>query len=165
MKTLLLYLMVSCLTSSLLAGATTLKGGVATWSPGQHWQVPAETEDHWYRIPAWLAGTWHTEEGQSYKDPNYRILTGAETARFETTYGHQIDKFGSIWHVFRLPLTKDIELANGHRHLVTTMYEIVDTQPNEVYLIYRATSVSEKDATIYDTSVIDVVGKQRRIDD
>ena len=77
----------------------------------------------WYRIPNWLAGSWH----QSYEfvlkstnpilDPPGRILL----SECDYNFGIQIDKYSNIWDTIMLPIFTEINAHNEASEVVKCM--------------------------------------------
>lgn len=66
----------------------------------------------WFMIPKWMAGAWQKQGDLtvSYRD----LRTGRFTSMsawtpniMKTTWGHQVDRMGNVWHADILPLEKD----------------------------------------------------------
>ncbi|CAN5654805.1 hypothetical protein BH10CYA1_BH10CYA1_15360 [soil metagenome] len=74
-------------------------------------QAPA---NKWYRIPDWLAGTWHKDSQTDYYRYNFKTnatdtTTRTEPAKATGTWGTQRDDKGTIWQFDPAPFTATVD--------------------------------------------------------
>jgi len=92
----------------------------------------------WYWIPSWLAGVWHRE---TVTDLNEDGSQNTHTERADHLWGHQSDRFGTIWHHHCEPYTQIVEQDD-----ITYSKTIVSLQPivmsgSEVRMHYKDLTV------------------------
>jgi hypothetical protein len=88
--------------------------------PGSHFHETdaiapsAFSRNHWFRIPNWLAGTWHYDLRTT--DYQYSYSTGRSSGKINKavdiatrTFGHQQDGEGNIWQFDQTPYTVESE--------------------------------------------------------
>ncbi|HEY9712885.1 MAG TPA: hypothetical protein V6C72_05415 [Chroococcales cyanobacterium] len=101
----------------------TLKPVESVLTPGQTFDqrnLPAsqpQPDNCWYRIPTWLAGTWHKDEQVNYFRYWYRtkqedISTHAVVAKSDGTWGIQRDDGGNYWQFEPTPFTTIVDGGN-----------------------------------------------------
>lgn len=104
-----------------------------------------EAYDFWYRIPAWMAGTWRKETSTTY----YRqdLKTNLKEFDIDThmaiskgEYGAQKDITGIIWDCIRLPALSLVETERYY--IITVIKELVPlrTSGKSITLLFRGRS-------------------------
>jgi len=77
-------------------------------------EAESEGANNWYKIPDWLAGTWHKDTQTDYYRYNYKTnlvdtTTRTETAKADGTWGTQQDKDGAIWQFDPAPFNATVD--------------------------------------------------------
>ncbi len=94
----------------------------------------------WYRIPNWLAGTWHRNYELILKSSNPYLDTPGRKflSEGDLNYGYQVDKYNNIWDTTILPSFWDINAHNQASEVtkgITFTYKPGDYRnPNYMYL-------------------------------
>jgi hypothetical protein len=115
--------------------STVLKGGVehsdslkpieSSLAPGQVYDpnnlpmVGAVETNRWYRIPDWLAGTWHKESQTDYFRYDYATrvtdtTTRTAPARSDGRWGTQMDEKGAVWQYDPTPFTAKVDSGDEY---------------------------------------------------
>lgn len=76
--------------------------------------LESQPSNKWYRIPNWLAGTWHKDSQTDYYRYNYKTdktdtTTRTEPAKATGTWGTQQDDKGTIWQFDPAPFTATVD--------------------------------------------------------
>lgn len=76
--------------------------------------VENQSPNKWYRIPDWLAGTWHKDSQTDYYRYNYKTnatdtTTRTEEAKATGTWGTQQDPKGIVWQFDPAPFTATVD--------------------------------------------------------
>jgi hypothetical protein len=84
------------------------------FAPSKLPSIDALPANKWYRIPAWLAGTWHKDSQTDYYRYTYKTNTTDTTTRTEPakatgTWGTQQDDKGTIWQFDPAPFTATVD--------------------------------------------------------
>jgi hypothetical protein len=84
------------------------------FAPSKLPTINNEPANKWYRIPAWLAGTWHKDSQTDYYRYTYKTNTTDTTTRTEPakatgTWGTQQDDKGTIWQFDPAPFTATVD--------------------------------------------------------
>ncbi len=77
----------------------------------------------WYRIPNWLAGTWHQKYELILKSTNPILNTPGRKFLWELDagFGAQVDKYNNIWDTIMLPNFNDVNAHNQAVEVVKGM--------------------------------------------
>lgn len=158
----LLSLLLSC--SSFLvpfsrpARAVVLKAGVehservepveAVLAPGQVFDrrlLPLNSSNeelnHWYKVPAWLAGTWHKDTQTDFyryeyasrlSDTNTRVIP----ARSDGIWGTQQDDTGQIWQYDPVPFVTTVD--GGEQYIVQLVRSSEPVEITDQQLVRRS---------------------------
>ncbi len=118
-----------CLLSAVTTQARTLQGGVEhseslrpieqTLAPGEIFDVrnlPSQGNGpaRFFRIPSWLAGTWHKESQTDFYRYSYitkqtDITTRTGPARSDGTWGTQREDDGTVWQYDATPFNSTVD--------------------------------------------------------
>lgn len=84
------------------------------FSPSKLPTIDAAPANKWYRIPAWLAGTWHKDSQTDFYRYNFKTnatdtTTRTEPAKATGTWGTQQDDKGTIWQFDPAPFTATVD--------------------------------------------------------
>lgn len=102
-----------------------------------------ETEDGWYKIPAWRAGKFHRE-----KQTDHTLFGDVTIAsRVDHVYGMQMDKNGGIWHHESWPRVTKVELDGYTEYKLIQKYEPVRISPNEFTVKLFSTDIDVDNKT------------------
>jgi hypothetical protein len=104
--------------------------------PGQ-----APNSIRFFRIPQWLAGTWHKDWQTDYYRYNFvtkqtDITTRTETARSDGTWGTQADKDGNVWQYDGTPFQTTVD--SGSEYVVELVRSSEPVESSGAYFIRRS---------------------------
>jgi len=111
-----------------------------TLDPGQ---LTSQTPNNrWFPIPAWFAGTWHSDEQTVLQLHDYdsELTVTRPYAMKEisdTTYGMQRDKTGQVWHFIKVPKTMKQTVSQGTAYLTSSQEEPIEYDSNRVVIKFR----------------------------
>lgn len=85
----------------------------------------------WYRIPSWLAGTWHKDSQTDYYRYSYKTnatdtTTRTEPAKATGTWGTQQDDKGQIWQFDPAPFTATVDSGDDFVVQMVRISEPID---------------------------------------
>lgn len=113
--------------------APLLKATVAVneYKTGERFKAPAQKQDFWIPIPAWLAGTWQETTGTVHMLGMTRTIT----EKASTTFGAEVDQDGRIWH--RVELGKS-QVTQGSDETTFQIDDSVDvTRDDDQQVVVR----------------------------
>src|SRR5262249_38729293 len=65
-----------------------------------------QPKESWYKVPPWLAGSWHRENQIMVHSDG---TTQQETSRYDARYGAQTDRTGQVWDRSLVPFRNSID--------------------------------------------------------
>jgi hypothetical protein len=101
----------------------------------------SEGANNWYRIPDWLAGTWHKDSQTDYYRYTYAnnlvdTTTRTEIARADGTWGTQIDQKGEIWQFDPAPFNATVD--GGDTFIVQLVRSSIPVEVSEAKFVRRS---------------------------
>src|SRR5260221_9008077 len=83
----------------------------ATFNEGML-EMPAPSRI-WYRVPLWMAGSWHYDDEHIYSDQDYKTGIihpggGVERRQVSELWGCQRDRAGGIWDFVSVPVMTEV---------------------------------------------------------
>jgi hypothetical protein len=101
------------------------------FAPSKLPTIDNQPSNKWYRIPDWLAGTWHKDSQTDFYRYNYKTNTTDTTTRTEPakatgTWGTQQDEKGTIWQFDPAPFTATVDSGDDFVVQMVRISEPVD---------------------------------------
>lgn len=111
------------------------------FEPSKLPSTQTEPKNNWYKIPNWLAGTWHKDSQTDFYRFSYKTNTTDTTTRIETaksngTWGTQQDDKGVIWQFDPAPFTATVD--SGDDFVVQMVRSSEPLDVNERRLVRRS---------------------------
>jgi hypothetical protein len=88
----------------------------------------------WYRIPTWLAGTWHKETQTDYYRFNYLTNTADSSTRVQKAssdgkWGTQMDSQGNVWQFDPAPYSDVVDAGEETVVQIIRLSEPIESTP------------------------------------
>ncbi|MBI4532967.1 MAG: hypothetical protein HY711_03385 [Candidatus Melainabacteria bacterium] len=105
-----------------------------------------QTDRRWYRLPEWLAGTWHTDSETTLEEIDLRfgtrdILPYTIKHKESWIFGMQRDAQGSVWHFVMLPHLQQITKPDRSQYALVTKTSICSTRDSGLILKSQRISI------------------------
>jgi hypothetical protein len=122
---------------------------------------PLDTEEGWFLIPEWGAGTWHKDcQITRGKGPGGSDLIERNYTTYLEPIGWQKDKSGGIWHYYHLPCLEMHDLGDSTEAKLITHYTPLQISNQQCVICnwYRTIRVNKA------THLIELIYQQEEID-
>jgi hypothetical protein len=109
----------------------------AQFSPDEISKSLCIKRNHWYRIPAWFAGTWHQDFSTVIRSFQYETNVTDSNAhqkrdKIDRKYGDQIDENGNVWSFDNCPFTVLGEFEGKKMYGIFKTFEPVASDRNSI---------------------------------
>jgi hypothetical protein len=130
----------------------------------------AFTRNHWFRVPNWLAGSWHYDErttlyeyDYSTRQTNHKRTKDVDIAT--RSFGQQMDPRGNIWQFDQTPYTVMSEGGDAFAYTLRTEYVPVELEGSDptnsskftVRILANQLRVDKVTNTIKDSLVVESI--------
>jgi len=141
----------------------------ASFSPDEISKSLCIKRNHWYRIPSWLAGTWHQESSTVIKSYQYETNITDTNARqksdrIDRKYGDLTDENGNVWSFDNCPFTVLGEFEGKKMYGIFKNYEPVASDRNSITFrsIQMSVTVDPRTERILVTSMKEAISSFTR---